>query len=133
MSGKAQTVRRAIAHACAASVFAGAALLYQFPPEQYSFYPQCPVFRYLHVLCPGCGATRALAALLHLRIEAALQYNAFVVVLLPFAAAYLALAYWRACTEDEFAWPRVPAFGVASGLAAAFVFALVRNAFAFFG
>lgn len=133
MSGRTRGMRCAIANVCAGVALAVAGVLYRFPPEQHSFYPQCPVFHYLHVLCPGCGATRALAALLHLRWEAALQYNALVVVLLPFVMVYFAAAYWRACTHEDFAWPRVPAFAAAAGLAAALVFGVVRNAAALLG
>jgi len=124
--------RCALANLTASTFLGGVGILYRFSPEEYSFYPQCPVFRYLHVLCPGCGATRALAALLHLRFEAAIHYNAFVVVLLPLLTAYFALAYWRACRDDHFVWPTIPAFGIAAALMAALVFAVVRNAPAFF-
>ena len=43
---------------------AGAAVLLRFPPEDSTFYPQCPIFAALHLECPGCGGTRALASLL---------------------------------------------------------------------
>ena len=57
-----------------------AMVLLLFPPGQYGFYPVCPVYRYLHVLCPGCGATRALAALLHGRVGEALRLNWLIVI-----------------------------------------------------
>ena len=41
-----------------------ATLLLRFPPAQYSFYPRCPVHQLLHLQCPGCGATRAIADIL---------------------------------------------------------------------
>lgn len=106
---------------------AGAAILYKFPPEQYHFYPQCPIFRYLHVYCPGCGATRALAALLHLRISEALHYNALVVVLVPVLLAYFAVAYWKARRDEVFTWPRVPALGLTALLVMSAAFGLLRN------
>lgn len=106
---------------------AGAAILYEFPPEQYHFYPQCPIFRYLHVYCPGCGATRALAALLHLRIAEALHYNALVVLLVPVLIAYFAVAYWKARHDEIFTWPRVPALGLTALLVMSAAFGLLRN------
>jgi hypothetical protein len=118
------TKMRAVA--CAALV--GAVILYKFPPEQYDFYPQCPVFRYLHVYCPGCGATRALAALLHGRIAEALHYNALVVLLVPVLLAYFAVAYWEARGDEVFTWPRrVPAMALTALLVVSAAFGLLRN------
>jgi len=63
----------------------GAAVLLLFPPAQYSFYPQCPVHHYLGILCPGCGTTRALAALLHGHLGEALRLNPLTSLAIPFA------------------------------------------------
>src|SRR5260370_40524164 len=106
---------------------AGAAVLYRFPPERYDFYPQCPIYRYLHVYCPGCGATRALAALLHLRIAEALHYNALVVLLVPVLLAYFAVACWKARRDEVFTWPRVPAMGLTALLVMSAAFGVLRN------
>jgi hypothetical protein len=113
--------------AVACASLGGAAILYNFPPEQYHFYPQCPVFRYLHLYCPGCGATRALAALLHLRIAEALHYNALVVVLVPVLLAYFAVGYWKSRRDEVFTWPRVPALGLTALLVACAAFGVLRN------
>ena len=110
--------------AFAVASLAAAAALYRFPPEQYHFYPQCPIFQYLHVYCPGCGATRAVAALLHLRIADALHYNALVVLFAPAMLIYFAAAYSKATRDEVFTWPRVPAVGLA---------ALLVMSLAFFG
>ncbi len=113
--------------AVACASFAGATILYRFPPERYDFYPQCPVFRYFHVYCPGCGATRALAALLHLRIAEALHYNALVVLLVPVLLAYFAVACWKARRDEVFTWPRVPAMGLTALLVMSAAFGVLRN------
>ena len=109
------------------SSLAGAAVLYFFPPEDYSFYPQCPVFRYLHVYCPGCGATRALSALLHARIAEALHYNALVVLLAPALLAYFAVAYWKSSGDEVFIWPPVPGTVLTALLVLSAAFGVLRN------
>jgi len=114
-------------HVVMGASLAGAAVLYGFPPERYNFYPQCPVFRYLHVYCPGCGATRALAALLHARIAEALHYNALAVLLAPVLLAYFAIAYWKARRDEVFIWPRVPAMGLTALLVMSAAFGVLRN------
>jgi hypothetical protein len=68
----------------------GAGVLLRFPPALSRFYPRCPVYEIFHLQCPGCGATRALAALLHGRFAEALHLNALFTLLLPFAVAYCA-------------------------------------------
>ncbi|HKV64147.1 MAG TPA: DUF2752 domain-containing protein [Candidatus Acidoferrum sp.] len=104
-----------------------AAVLYRFPPEQYHFYPQCPIFKYLHVYCPGCGATRAVAALLHLNIAEALHYNALVVSIIPVVLVYFAAAYWKATRDEVFTWPPVPAVALAALVAVSLAFGAARN------
>lgn len=120
---KAKTKFHFVAGAC----LAGAAVLYEFPPERHSFYPRCPVFRYLHVYCPGCGAARALAALLHARIAEAVHYNALMVLLVPVLAAYFGVAYWKALGDEVFSWPRVPAAALTALLAMCGAFGVLRN------
>ena len=114
-------------HAVALAFLAGAGILYVFPPEQYHFYPQCPIFRYLHLYCPGCGATRAVAALLHLRVTEALHYNALVVLVAPLLIAYFAVAYWKAGKSEVFTWPRIPAMGLTALLVMSVAFGVLRN------
>src|SRR5690242_21682509 len=85
-----------LANLAAAAGVLGAVMLRVFPPETTAWYPECPVWHYFHVLCPGCGATRALAALTHARFADAFHYNPLVVVLGPVMAAYFAAAYCTA-------------------------------------
>jgi hypothetical protein len=118
---------RVKAHAVAAGLAGALAVLYRFPPELYHFYPQCPVFRYLHMYCPGCGATRALAALLHGQLLQALHYNALVVLLLPPVVYVLVKTYVRVLRAESFEWPEISPVGIKLVLVAGFLFAILRN------
>jgi hypothetical protein len=121
------TQRRWIANFVAVSAAFAAYLLLRFPPETSSFYPLCPVFTLLHIYCPGCGGTRALAALLHGRLYDAMHWNALVVLLLPFAVVFFANAYWRAIQIRKFHWPTVPNAVLKVLLVGICIFTLVRN------
>jgi hypothetical protein len=127
--------RRRAQTGLAAALFLGvgvAMVLLRFPPDQYGFYPQCPIHSYLHLLCPGCGATRALAALLHGRVAEALHFNALLTAgVLPAAVVYAALCFVRLLSREEFRWP-APRPERASvllyaGIAVALGFAVIRN------
>jgi hypothetical protein len=119
--------RRFIAHTLlAAALLLGAALVL-YPPTRFSLYPACPIHLYLGLLCPGCGATRALAALLHGRLLDALRLNALFVLLLPIALAGAIESYRRALRPESFRWPQPSAPALYATLAAAAIFTLARN------
>jgi len=88
--------------ACActgASIF-----LYAVDPNQHTFYPQCLLYKATGLYCAGCGATRALYALLHGRFFEALHDNALFIAALPVFLGVLVpylLRAWRAN-----AWPQ---------------------------
>ena len=119
--------RRFLAHIGALSIGMGALALLRFPPAEYGFYPRCPIFLWLHLECPGCGGTRAIAALLHGRLVEALHWNALLVFLLPFIAVLLAASYWRALRRAEFAWPHVPDLPLRACLVLVAAFTIFRN------
>ena len=89
--------------------------------------PPCPIHRYLHLLCPGCGGTRACLALLHGDLARAWHLNALLVLLLPLLALYMAAALrrlWRGCSQ---AFPAMPPATIHALLSAAAIFTLARN------
>ena len=106
---------------------AGAAALLRFPPDDSTFYPQCPIFAALHLECPGCGGTRALASLLHGHVSEALHFNALITLMLPFALAYGIVCYRRLLRDKFFCWPQLPMAAIYTATAAAGLFAILRN------
>ena len=94
-------------------------------------YPHCLLYQATGLYCAGCGATRALHALLHGRGFEALHDNVLFVTLLPGA---LALAVIYACQAwSRNAWPAVAVgqkslvFTGGGLVAAALAFAVLRN------
>jgi len=119
--------RKLIANALLASALLTCALLLLYPPTQTSLYPACPIRSLFGIDCPGCGATRALAALLRGHPREALRLNTFFVLLLPFALAGAIETYRRAIRSDSFRWPNLPAPAIYATLAATAVFTIARN------
>jgi hypothetical protein len=72
----------------------GLAVLYFSTPGESWFLPQCMFFRWTGLLCPGCGATRALHALLHGNILAAIRYNVLFLPMILTAAVLLVKPRW---------------------------------------
>lgn len=119
--------RRIVAHTLfAAAVLIGATLLFD-PPGDASLYPACPIHQYLGILCPGCGATRALSALLHGRSLEALRLNSLFVLLLPALLALAIESYRRALRSGSFRWPQPPVAALYATLVAAAIFTVARN------
>jgi Protein of unknown function (DUF2752) len=114
-------------HLAAAAILASAACLYWLPPGLYNFYPRCPVFELTHWQCPGCGMTRALAALLHGEFALSWHYNPLALLLLPWLGIYFAAGYWQAIRHGEWVMPRPPGPVLGGLLASIAVFSVARN------
>ena len=119
--------RRRLANALLAASLLVCAIISIWPPAQSSFYPLCPIHEFLHLACPGCGATRALAALLRGHLLEAMRWNALFVVLLPLGLAGAVVSYGRAIRAGEFHWPKIPSSTLYGTLFAGAVFTVVRN------
>ncbi|WP_433984994.1 DUF2752 domain-containing protein [Tunturiibacter empetritectus] len=85
------------------------------------------MYEAFHLKCPGCGATRALAALLQGRFDEAMHLNGLAMLLLPVAAAYGFYWYWRFVRRGVYRGLPVPQEAVYAALAAASIFTVVRN------
>ena len=119
--------RRFLAHALLATAILLCAGLLAYPPDRLPLYPQCPIHQYFGVFCPGCGATRALAALLHGRFTDAFRLNAFFVLLLPALAGGALECYRRALRPGTYRWPDPPVPALYATLAATAIFTVARN------
>jgi hypothetical protein len=122
---RAATISRAAAPATLLTT--GAVVLLRFPPSRSAFYPKCPIYAALHLECPGCGATRALAALLHGGLSEALHYNAMITLLLPFAMGYAIVCYWRLLRNESYRWPRLSDTTIYAVATMAVLFTILRN------
>jgi len=118
---------RTAANCIAAAGLAGASVLLRFSPQEYSFYPRSPFYALTGHYCPGCGATRAIAELLHGHVAAALHLNAAVTVLLPMLLWYFGTMYWTAVQDNRVEWPQVPQWSWRAALACVLLFGIARD------
>jgi len=76
---------RVLALVTMGGMFAGAGYLFAFDPTEAPM-PKCVFHELTGLHCPGCGTTRALHALLHGHVIAALGFNPLFVLALPVMA-----------------------------------------------
>ena len=87
----------------------------------------CPIREYLGWLCPGCGGTHAVIALLHGHFGQAWQSNALLLLLLPLGMLYVMLLLGRVWRGRPDPFPPVPPAVVYLLVTAATVFTVARN------
>lgn len=119
--------RQARASTLMAFFFLGCGILYSFPPQDNHFYPICPFYAFTHLLCPGCGGTRALYQLLHLHLSQALRLNALVTIAAPVVLAWFFYWYYSVMRYDRAPRIRLPRLVVAGLYAVVVFFAIARN------
>lgn len=80
-----------LAAACAGLLFAYSS----FNPESSAWFPKCVFLQLTGLKCPGCGSQRVLHSLLRLDLRQAFEYNAFLVLSIPYIVALLVSAAFR--------------------------------------
>jgi hypothetical protein len=121
-----QSVRQQALWAATAAI-ALAVLLRYFPPSRHAFYPPCPFHTLLGILCPGCGVTRALAALMAGQWAEAARQNLPAVALAPALALGAALEFYSALRWNRWRELPVSRFAVQCLLTIAVLFGFARN------
>ena len=64
-------------------------IYYSVNPETALWVPKCSIKTFTGYDCPACGTQRALHALLHGHFLAAVRYNPFMLISLPYFAAVI--------------------------------------------
>ena len=130
ISGREKFPTRLAVILCGALALPVVATVFFLDPAQHRFFPGCTFHQLTGLNCPGCGATRALHALLHGDFLTAAHDNALLpagIIFLGARGGWLALNRWRGQQDGKFfplnfLWPR---------LAVALVFGILRNLPAF--
>lgn len=76
-------------------------IYYNFNPEVYNFFPECPFHKYLKLDCPGCGSQRAIHSILHGRILEGINYNLLMVLSLPLLLVHLGVKIFSYFNKKE--------------------------------
>ncbi len=119
--------KRLGAHAAAAATMLALVMVYEVPPGENSFYPSCPFFQLTGWECPGCGSTRALHALLHLRWVEAMALNPVFTALFPFLLMWGIAQYVSFLRTGGFIALKIPRRAYAVIAMLIFVFGILRN------
>jgi hypothetical protein len=96
-------------------------------PAASRWLPVCPLHAVTGLYCAGCGATRALHALLHGELSRALAFNPLLVLALPALLPAVASEAWRLATGKTWLRLRVPPWAGFSILAVLLVYGVLRN------
>jgi hypothetical protein len=110
----------------AASAVAALAFLGSVDPNEPGHYPTCPFLAVTGWFCPGCGSLRALHALAHGDLRAALAHNPLLVLTVPALLGWWAAWLVRSVRGRPRRWV-APAWTIWAFLAVVLVFGVARN------
>jgi hypothetical protein len=102
------------------------AYVFLLDPDRHAAYPACPSRVLLGLDCPACGGLRGTNALLHGRVQEALDHNLLLPGLLAFLAVTLGLWLLPLVGRPERRL-QLPPWAGWGALAALVVFAVTRN------
>jgi Protein of unknown function (DUF2752) len=109
-----------------AAMLGGCAVIYFFNPSTHGFYPTCMFHEMTGLNCPGCGATRAVYALLHGRILTALRDNSLFILSGAILTIMNVRFVWRTMRGQPAEF-NLPAGFLWTFLVVAIVFTILRN------
>ena len=92
-------------------IVAGIYLYGNYNPEEFRFYPKCPVYLLTGYKCPGCGSQRAFYHLFQGNFTTAFQYNPFMMLLIPYILSGIYLEYIANRTKPSIVRIREILFG----------------------
>ncbi len=70
--------------------------------KRFSFFIPCPIHKLTNLHCPGCGATRMVLNILHLRFYAAFRCNPFLFIISPFLIIYYIIYFYNWIQDKTF-------------------------------
>ena len=108
-----------------------AVILYFFSPQDYSFYPRCPFFRWTGFKCPFCGGLRAAHELVHGSVLEAIRYNGFLVIAFPLFLLIWLYDFRKIKTKSKEVKSNSKGGRTAFLLVAILIWWVVRNLFGF--
>ena len=120
-------MRRGLALAATAAAALGLLAIAWIDPERSRWLPVCLLHAATGLFCAGCGATRALHALLSGNLTGALAFNPLLILSLPVLLPALFVEARRVATGEERRGPLVPAWAGFAVLVVLVVYGVLRN------
>ena len=113
------------------ALLTGVYLYSQYNPEDYAFFPKCPIHTITGYECPGCGSQRAFYNLFQGNFVTAFMYNPLMILLVPYILSGVYIEYIADRSVPRIARLRNILFGKWAVLVLAVVillYCILRNA-----
>jgi hypothetical protein len=116
------------------AIMGGVYLYSHFNPEEYRFFPKCPVYFLTGYKCPGCGSQRAFYHIFQGNIMTAFRLNPLMLLIVPYVLTGIYLEYIINRTNPRTVRLRELLFGKWAVLVLAItivIYTIVRNQLSF--